>query len=302
MGDPLRLTVKTEKENDGHHGIWFNRGAIASQAYARQFGNHKPTRKEMNDPKDKHTKWLSRGLLEACLEYIDSTKQSEALRGCVYEFTYAPIIKAFKAKVDDGFDVKLIVHDDNKGANRKAIKGAGLDLTRNGQRIVIWRTRPPIPHNKFIIKFDHDKPQQVWTGSTNITPSGFLGQSNVGHLIDDSDLAEQYFKYWTLLSGNPTGVPAKAGVATISPYPARAGSPNSKTCIFSPRADGVDAELVRRPDERCRPRRSCSPPRSRLPRISSSRSAVIAISSVSFSRKSRRPRPSRRRSGATAIS
>ena len=46
LREPLKLTlkVKTEKEDDGH-GIWFNRGAIASQAYAREFGNHKPTRR-----------------------------------------------------------------------------------------------------------------------------------------------------------------------------------------------------------------------------------------------------------------
>jgi hypothetical protein len=236
LGDSLKLKVTTEDENDGQHGIWFNRGAIASQAYARQFQNHKPTDKEMSNPKDKHTKWLSRGLLEACLEYINTTTRSEALRACLYEFTYAPVIEAFKKKVDEGFDVKLIVHQDKKGNNLKAINRAGLDLERDGERIVIWRTRPPIPHNKFIIKLDGDKPQQVWTGSTNITPSGFLGQSNVAHLIKDGGVAEQYLKYWTVLSANPTAALAKAGVAKISPYPPALVMANSKTCVFSPRA------------------------------------------------------------------
>jgi hypothetical protein len=77
------LAVGSGAENDGKHGIWFNRGAIASQAYAREFGNHKLTNAEMDDPNDKHTKWLSRGLLEACLDYIDSTKRGQALRACV---------------------------------------------------------------------------------------------------------------------------------------------------------------------------------------------------------------------------
>jgi hypothetical protein len=40
----LTLSVTTEKEDDGNHGIWFNRGAIASQAYARRFQNHKRRR------------------------------------------------------------------------------------------------------------------------------------------------------------------------------------------------------------------------------------------------------------------
>jgi hypothetical protein len=235
FADQLTLRITTEPENDGKHGVWFNRGAIASQAYAREFGNHKPTEAEMNNPKDKHTKWLSRGLLEACLDYIDTTKRGEALRACVYEFTYAPIIEALKKKVDDGFDVKLIVHADKKDANRKALRRAGLDLKRDGEDIVIWRTRPPIPHNKFIIKLADGKPQQVWTGSTNITPSGFLGQSNVGHLVSDRDVAEHYLKYWTILSDNPTTGAATTAVAEISPFPPALVKPDSKTCVYSPR-------------------------------------------------------------------
>jgi PLD-like domain len=237
LGEKLTLDVTTEHENDGKHGIWFNRGAIASQAYAREFGNHKPTDAEMNNRNDRHTKWLSRGLLEACLDYIDSTRPGEALRACVYEFTYAPIIEAFKGKIDQGFDVRLIVHDDKKGKNFQAIVDAGLDpdLERNGERVFVRRTRPPIPHNKYIIKLDGDVPQQVWTGSTNITPSGFLGQSNVGHLINDGDVAAQYLKYWTILSGNPTNAPAKEAIAEISPYPPALVSENSQTCVFSPR-------------------------------------------------------------------
>lgn len=232
----MTLRVQTEKEDDGKHGIWFNRGAIASQAYARRFGNHKPTDAEMNDPKDKHTEWLSRGLLEACLDFINSTKKSEALRACLYEFTYEPIIKAFKKKIDAGHDVQLIVHKDKKGNNLREMRKAGLKLKHNGKDTVIWRTRPPIPHNKFIIKFNgKKKPQQVWTGSTNITPSGFLGQSNVGHLINDSRVAAGFLKYWTILSDNPTGAPAKAAVAKISPYPPALVKSGSMTCIFSPR-------------------------------------------------------------------
>ncbi|MEY9230996.1 phosphatidylserine/phosphatidylglycerophosphate/cardiolipin synthase-like enzyme [Bradyrhizobium japonicum] len=243
LGAKLTLKIKTEVENDGKHGIWFNRGAIASQAYAREFDNHKPTDQEMDDPNDKRTKWLSRGLLEAALAYIDSTKPGEALRACVYEFTYAPIIEAFKRKIDDGFDVRLIVHKDkNKdkkkdNQNFKAIKAAGLDpnLERKGERVFIERTRPPIPHNKYIIKLDGDTPRQVWTGSTNITPSGFLGQSNVGHLINDSDVASQYLKYWTILSDNPANKTSKEAIAKISPYPPALVGENSKTCVFSPR-------------------------------------------------------------------
>lgn len=235
----LTLTVETEPEDDGQHGIWFNRGAIASQAYAREFKNHKPTDQEMNNPKDKHTVWLSRGLLEACLDFIKTTKKTEKLRACMYEFTYAPIIQAFKDRIDRGHDVKLIVHLDKGGKNKssknkKAMKDAGLDPD-DYEDFIIWRTRPPIPHNKFIIKLARDGGNQVWTGSTNVTPSGFLGQSNVGHLVTDDAVADAYMDYWDIVSGNPTNAPAAKAVEIMSPYPPPLVGKGSKTCIFSPR-------------------------------------------------------------------
>lgn len=232
---PLVLSIKTESEEGKNHSIWFNRGAIASQAYAREFKNHKPTSAEMDDPNDKHTKWLSRGLLEACLEYIGTTKKFEKLRACVYEFTYKPVLEAFARVIDRGIDVELVVHDDPKGHNRKAMKAAKLPLTKDGKQIVHWRTKPKIPHNKFIIKFHGKTPIAVWTGSTNITPSGFLGQSNVGHIIHDEGAAKLYFAYWNIVKDNPTAKPARAAVMALTPYPAALPKKRSLTSIFSPR-------------------------------------------------------------------
>ena len=78
--------IKTEAEDDGHHGVWFNRGAIASQAFADHFGNKSLTDAEYNDPANQEVAWLSRGLVEACLKYIDQTPKGDALRVVAYEF------------------------------------------------------------------------------------------------------------------------------------------------------------------------------------------------------------------------
>jgi hypothetical protein len=231
---PLVLEVITEAEEGKEHSIWFNRGAIASQAYARQFENHKPTNAEMNDPKNKYTKWLSRGLLDACLGYITSTKKTEKLRACVFEFTYRPVLQAFAELIEKGVDVELIVHDDKAGKNRAAMRAAGLPVNESGE-IVHWRTRTKIPHNKFIIKFRDKTPKEVWTGSTNITPSGFLGQSNVGHIIRDDSIARKYFEYWNIIKENDTAKPTQEAVVAMSPYPPALPEEESMTCIFSPR-------------------------------------------------------------------
>jgi hypothetical protein len=71
--DEITLEIETEKEwSEGEtHGIWVNRGAIASQKFAEEFGNKPP--QHINDPKDPTVAWLSRGLLEACLAFIEQT-------------------------------------------------------------------------------------------------------------------------------------------------------------------------------------------------------------------------------------
>src|ERR1700722_17062488 len=100
FGDPGNLqarfvanfTIKTELENDDRHGVWFNRGAIASQAFADQFGNKSLTDADYNDPNNKEVAWLSRGLLEACIKYIGDVPKGDALRVVAYEFTYLRVI------------------------------------------------------------------------------------------------------------------------------------------------------------------------------------------------------------------
>jgi hypothetical protein len=109
--DELKLEIHTEKEwEDGaRHGVWFNRGAIASQKFAEEFGNAPP--KNLDDPTDPEVVWLSRGLLEACLNYIKETPVGDALRVAAYEFTYAPILNELKRAIDRGVDVQIVYHD-----------------------------------------------------------------------------------------------------------------------------------------------------------------------------------------------
>ena len=72
----VTLDVTTEMEGDQppdaaadgiRHDIFFNRGVIGSQAYAREFGNREP---DAENPRSKEMKWLSRGLFEALVRFI----------------------------------------------------------------------------------------------------------------------------------------------------------------------------------------------------------------------------------------
>ena len=58
-------------------------------------------------------------------------------------------------------------------------------------------------HNKFFVLSKDGEPVAVWTGSTNISENGIFGHLNVGHSVEDTDVASAYLTYWTQLSGNP---------------------------------------------------------------------------------------------------
>ena len=243
----VEIEIRTEKENDGKHGIWFNRGAIASHALAAQFQNKQVTDEmftkldaagELLDPE---VRWLSRGLAEACLGFIRGTKPGEALRVCAYEFTYGPVLDALHEAIDRGVDVRIVYHDTKKKGdpNVKAIEDAGLPEKAKVDGVTVQvlfpRTRTQIPHNKFIVKIVGGKPKAVWTGSTNFTSTGIFGQTNVGHLVTDGVVAKTYVDYWEELSPDPTLSNAVAGAVALTPNPRNAPSSKRPTPFFSPR-------------------------------------------------------------------
>ena len=243
----LEFSITTEPEDDKTHGVWFNRGTIASHAFETTFHNKRLT-KAMTDNVsddgkllDPETQWLSRGLAEACLRYINGTEAAEALRVCAYEFTYLPILRALKRALDRGVDVQIVYHDTkkDKDPNRAAISEAGLPqtVTHGGEKTQVLspRTRTSIPHNKFIVKLVDGRPTQVWTGSTNFTDTGFFGQTNVGHLVTDATTAGIYLKYWTELSSDPVHSAAVANASALTPNPANAIAASSIAAFYSPR-------------------------------------------------------------------
>lgn len=160
------------------------------------------------------------------------------LRAAVYEFTHAETLQAFAEAVERGCDVKIIRHC--KGSYHSKVKRNSIVKDDNGKVITEWipdettdeaakainevgfrsidhaktwhhdtfierRHSSAIMHNKFIILLQDGMPSQVWTGSTNFTDGGIYGQSNVGHIVRDSTVAEKYLSYWNALSLDPPG-------------------------------------------------------------------------------------------------
>lgn len=227
------ITVKltTEDPNSGTHGVFFNRGTVG-QAYARKFFNNHPDLV----PNREAYKWLSRGLEEAMLAFIGEAKNKDyGLRVAAYEFDYVPVIQAMYNASERGADVKIIYDRSKRGPWENTDKATSK--VPGVEKLMIPRTaNSSIKHNKYIVLLYKGKPKEVWMGSTNFTKGGIFGQSNVGHIVRDETIANDYMQYWTRLSKDPDMKQIRAENQDHTPTPTN-DVKNGITPIFSPRPD-----------------------------------------------------------------
>lgn len=244
----ITVTVQTEKETGPTHSVFFNRGSVATQEYARKFQDKKPSEAGTGA-----YEWLSRGLLEALIAFIKRAKSGYSLRGAIYEFQYGvtnpfqydDILIALKdakkrgAKVEILYD-DVVQHDKNGKVigpwekNRQAIDDANIKLLCKG------RAKAKLMHNKFLILSKGNKNMAVWTGSTNLTENGIFGHSNLGHLVENETVADSFMEYWKRLKADPE-IDAVYRNANMAASPVPANLKKGTTPIFSPRGTKLDA-------------------------------------------------------------
>lgn len=87
----------------------------------------------------------------------------------------------------------------------------------------------------FILLSRKGRPEEVWTGSANITPSGFLGQSNSGHIIRDGRVAAAFHAYFVMLAEDTDRAAFHAQNERHWPNPQEL-LPEGSTALFSPRS------------------------------------------------------------------
>ena len=89
-GHDVGVRITTEPEVGGRHSVFFNRGAVATQEYARRFLNQAPSKVG-----EAAYRWLSRGLLEALVRFLGrAAGPRHAIFGAVYEFQWAAALAA----------------------------------------------------------------------------------------------------------------------------------------------------------------------------------------------------------------
>jgi phosphatidylserine/phosphatidylglycerophosphate/cardiolipin synthase-like enzyme len=228
-GAAVAVGIRTEQEVGGRHSVFFNRGAIASQEYARRFQNQPPD--QVGEPA---YKWLSRGLLEALLAFIARADSDDyALCGAIYELQWPGVLAALKAAAVAGAEVKVL-YDAIPGASGPGSKNAQAIAAAQIEALCVPRTTGKLMHNKFFVLVKNGQPVAVWTGSTNLTENGIFGHANCGHLVEDPAIAAAYKAYWDELQGNPQADAERAWVATNNPAPPDPWVADT-TVVFSPR-------------------------------------------------------------------
>src|SRR5262249_12256551 len=160
--------------------------------------------------------WLTRKLDDAAFQFIREAKSGDQLLCCFYEFRYRPVADELKDAIDRGVDVRIIVDakvnefTDKDGFHKSFPREENLQMIADAKipmaKVTLREARPKnIAHNKFMVRLTGPErtPKEVWTGSTNISLSGFSGQTNVGHWLRNTSVAGKSRDYWDLLRGDP---------------------------------------------------------------------------------------------------
>ena len=95
--ETVEVRIATEKEDEGQHAVYFNRGVAGSQAYVRKFGDRRPA----DVPNRAAFQWLSRGLFRAMLDFIHKANGPDwGLRVSSYELQQGAVLNAFREAAD----------------------------------------------------------------------------------------------------------------------------------------------------------------------------------------------------------
>ena len=239
------VSVQTEAYREGDHNVYFNRGAAASQEFARRFRNERPD--TLGAPA---FRWLSRGLHEGILNFIGRAEGKRwKLRVAAYEFTEPQVLQSLRDAHLRGADVQIIYHARERVSEKTSVKTGKTTITQTGRnRIAVASARikglcherqakpQDISHNKFIVLLKGNEPRAVLTGSTNFTQGGIFGHSNVVHIVEQAAVARAYLDYWEELRKDPHKsvlgpiLAAACPLAEVDELP-----PRGTTTVFSPR-------------------------------------------------------------------
>lgn len=214
----LRHTVEIELEAapvaSGSLGLLFNRGVLATPAYRQRFDNLAPVRQPPESAGAARS-YLSRGLHEGLLAFLEQAGPGDELSVAIYEFQHESVVAALRAALRRGAAVRLLYHaKDARGEGHSTARHnqayldrltEGLDDAQAHLQAIPRARVARLSHNKIVLLRRRGQPAAVWTGSTNFTESGFFLQTNAGVVIHDPAIAARFADYLDWLAADPPG-------------------------------------------------------------------------------------------------
>lgn len=188
--------------------VYFNRGIVATQALSREL-NDRPSiaalAPHILDPNDPIRRNLMGQLFEGVTYLLDrADADGGKIHGALYELNDP---EGLEKRLQANPSSRTVIlgneqqaatatapaTNDADAENRAALKAAGVTVIDRLLR------KGSIPHNKFLILSENDKPAAVLSGSTNWTSTGLCTQTNNALVIESADVAQRYLDYWNEL-------------------------------------------------------------------------------------------------------
>ena len=229
-------------ETEGHASCYFNRGIVASQWLARQLPDVHPGTKLLqviHTPGDPIRNFLGGPIRDRLLALLKTAAgDGSHLYAALFELNDPELVPALAALGERAHvvlgngSVKKTGEDENEEA-RAALANCDVHDRFSAPRA--------LAHNKFLVICDsHQRPQAVWTGSTNWTETGLCTQANNAVLIRDRELAQFYRDQWDRLVAAQHASPPELFTVNAKPHvPAHA---KTTTLWFTPMHGGLDLD------------------------------------------------------------
>ena len=230
-GDPIQTNEILVTGDFGDISVAFTNGILSTQNLRKQLET-KPgvapskaqVQKHIEKPGDPIRKFLAGDVLPALKSLFERAEAEDGtLHLALYELVDEELIDLLKTYQKR---VNLILSTAGSTPPKKGTKGPTLWDTENtdvrktltkllGKRMHSrwFNNSGHIGHNKFAVLVDKKgKPDTVWTGSTNWTPTGLCAQTNNTIILRSKDVAQAYLDYWNRLLNDklPTPKPPTA--------------------------------------------------------------------------------------------
>ena len=249
IGEPTPTnSVEVTWAHPGEITAVFNNGILSTQSLARQLGPAAGAlarlKAEIADPTSQIRAFLAGDVPETLSLLLERTKDhpGSAVYAALYELTDPVLLPLLEEAVGDGranvilattgdtavtsAGAKATIWDAENDPARRRLHDAA---TRTGAGTVIDRmfcNAGHIGHNKFVVYVQDNHAASVITGSTNWTENGLCAQSNNAILVEQSDVADAYLRYWHRLADDPQPAPIPAQGLDGNGNPVVGSAPN----------------------------------------------------------------------------